>query len=82
MLVYTYYDALCNEGGKLDFEDSKCKIWHFKTSRAMRETYITNLRSFQAKTTKLWRFYGSREKDKITENGNREKDKEGMAPIL
>ena len=47
------------------------------TSRAVRETYVLNLVSFRVKTTKLRQFYGSREKDEIAENGNREKDKQG-----
>ena len=49
----------------------------------MRETYISNLVSFRAKTTKLWLFYGSQQKDEIARNENREKDEKGeMAPFL
>ena len=47
------------------------------TSRAVRETYVSNLVSFRVKTTKLWRFYDSREKDEIVGNENREKEKGG-----
>ena len=39
--------------------------------------------SFQAKTTNLWQFYGSRQKDEIAGNANQEKDEKGeMVPIL
>ena len=38
---------------------------------------------FGAKTTKLYLFYGSRQKDIIAENANREKDeKKEIVPIL
>ena len=60
---------------KSNFLDLKCPIQYFETSRVVRETHISNLVSFYAKTTKLWLFYGSRLKDEITENTNREKDK-------
>ena len=52
------------------------------TSRTVRETYVSNLVSFRVKTTKLRRFYGSREKDEIVGNGNREKDGQGDGAYL
>ena len=48
------------------------------TSRAVRETYVSNLVSFRVKTTKLLRFYGSRQKDEIAGNANRESDGTGQ----
>ena len=48
----------------------------------MRETYVSNLVSFRVKTTKLRPFYGSRQKDEIAGNGNREKDGQGDGAYL